>query len=106
MNRPLRSADPSRASTRRPPAYRLSPRLVGRIGLRRKQDELSLGYLVDLVEEVQVDIAALDRTAPELPSLGVEEESPESTIVSLSRSPFDREEAMTGTSIRGVLHTF
>jgi DNA-binding transcriptional ArsR family regulator len=53
-------------------SYWLSPRLVGRIGnLRRQQDELSLGYLLDLMEEVQADVAALDRTAPELPSIGV-----------------------------------
>jgi DNA-binding transcriptional ArsR family regulator len=53
-------------------AYWISPRLVGRIGdLRRAQDELSLGYLLDLMEEVQTDIAALDRSAPELPSIGV-----------------------------------
>ncbi|MEV7005317.1 helix-turn-helix domain-containing protein [Streptosporangium sp. NPDC051022] len=52
-------------------SYWLSPRLVGRIGLRKAQDELSLGYLLDLMEEVQADIAALDRTAPELPSVGV-----------------------------------
>ncbi|WP_055478422.1 ArsR/SmtB family transcription factor [Sphaerimonospora mesophila] len=53
-------------------SYWLSPRLVGRVGgLRRPQDELSLGYLLDLVEEVQSDIAALDRDAPELPSIGV-----------------------------------
>ncbi|TDO54765.1 helix-turn-helix protein [Kribbella sp. VKM Ac-2527] len=53
-------------------SYWLSPRLVGRIGgLRRAQDELSLGYLLDLMEEVQADVAALDRTAPELPSIGV-----------------------------------
>jgi DNA-binding transcriptional ArsR family regulator len=52
-------------------SYWLSPRLVGRIGLRRQQDELSLGYLLDLMEEVQADIAALDRAAPELPSIGV-----------------------------------
>ncbi|WP_327089734.1 helix-turn-helix domain-containing protein [Nonomuraea sp. NBC_01738] len=53
-------------------SYWLSPRLVGRIGgLRRAQDELSLGYLLDLMEEVQEDIAALDRTRPELPSIGV-----------------------------------
>jgi DNA-binding transcriptional ArsR family regulator len=43
-------------------AYWLSPRLVGRIGLRRSRDALSLGYLLDLVEEVQADVAALDRT--------------------------------------------
>ena len=53
-------------------SYWLSPRLVGRIGgLRRAQDELSLGYLLDLMEEVQTDIVALDRAAPELPSIGV-----------------------------------
>ena len=52
-------------------AYWVSPRLVGHIGLRKVQDELSLGYLLDLMEDVQADIAALDRTAPELPSLGV-----------------------------------
>ncbi|QGN50523.1 helix-turn-helix domain-containing protein [Micromonospora sp. WMMD558] len=52
-------------------SYWLSPRLVGHIGLRRARDELSLGYLLDLMEEVQADIAALDRAAPELPSVGV-----------------------------------
>lgn len=52
-------------------SYWLSPGLVGRLGLRRAQDELSLGYLLDLVEQVQSDIAGLDRTRPELPSLGV-----------------------------------
>ncbi|GLW26727.1 helix-turn-helix domain-containing protein [Microbispora triticiradicis] len=58
-----------RASAR---SYWLSPGLVGRIGgLRRRQDELSLGYLLDLMEQVQADVAALDRTAPELPSIGV-----------------------------------
>ena len=44
-------------------SYWLSPRLVGRIGdLRKQQDELSLGYLLDLMEEIQADIAGLDRT--------------------------------------------
>ena len=52
-------------------SYWLSPRLVGRIGLRKVRDELSLGYLLDLMEEVQADIAALDRRAPELPSIGL-----------------------------------
>jgi DNA-binding transcriptional ArsR family regulator len=52
-------------------SYWLSPRLVGRIGLRKARDELSLGYLLDLMEEVQADIAALDRAAPELPSIGL-----------------------------------
>jgi len=57
-----------RASAR---SYWLSPALVGQIGLRRAQDEMSLGYLLNLMEEVQADVAALDRTAPELPSVGV-----------------------------------
>lgn len=52
-------------------SYWLSPRLVGRIGLRQAQDALSLGYLLDLVEQVQADIGALDRGALELPSIGV-----------------------------------
>ncbi|MCF6472288.1 helix-turn-helix transcriptional regulator [Nonomuraea sp. MG754425] len=52
-------------------SYWLSPRLVGRIGLRKARDQLTLGYLLDLMEEVQADIAALDRTAPELPSIGL-----------------------------------
>jgi DNA-binding transcriptional ArsR family regulator len=52
-------------------SYWLSPGLVGHLGGRRAQDELSLGYLLNLMEEVQAEIAALDRTAPELPSLGV-----------------------------------
>ncbi|MFC5832872.1 helix-turn-helix domain-containing protein [Nonomuraea insulae] len=52
-------------------SYWLSPRLVGRIGLRKVRDELSLGYLLDLMEEVQEDIAALDKTVSELPSIGL-----------------------------------
>ena len=57
-------------------SYWLSPRLVGRIGDRRGRDALSLGHLLDLMEEVQGEVAALDRTAgselvPDLPSLGV-----------------------------------
>ncbi len=40
-------------------AYWLSPGLVGRIGQRQKRDEASLGYLLDLMEEVQSDVAAL-----------------------------------------------
>jgi DNA-binding transcriptional ArsR family regulator len=57
-------------------SYWLSPRLVGRVGLRASRDKLSLGHLLDLMEEVQADVAVLDETsggdrAPELPSLGV-----------------------------------
>lgn len=52
-------------------SYWLSPHLVGRIGLRRTRDELGLGHLLDLMEEVQADVAALDPATPELPSIGV-----------------------------------
>lgn len=52
-------------------SYWLSPRLVGTIGGRRVRDELSLGYLIELVEDVQADLASLDRARPELPTLGV-----------------------------------
>ncbi|GAB3655247.1 hypothetical protein GCM10027589_14370 [Actinocorallia lasiicapitis] len=54
-------------------AYWMSPRLVGHLGgLRRVQDAMSLGYLLDLVEEVQCDVAAIDpATVAELPSLAV-----------------------------------
>jgi DNA-binding transcriptional ArsR family regulator len=53
-------------------SYWVSPRLVGRIGDARKtQDAMSLGFLLNLVEEVQTDIANLDRRRPELPSIGV-----------------------------------
>jgi DNA-binding transcriptional ArsR family regulator len=52
-------------------SYWLSPRLVGRIGLRRTRDTLSLGHLLDLMEEVQADVAALDPATGEIPSLGV-----------------------------------
>ena len=52
-------------------SYWLSPRLVGRIGLLQTRDRLSLGYLLDLMEDVQADVAALDLTRPDLPSIGV-----------------------------------
>lgn len=52
-------------------SYWLSPRLVGRMGPGRRRDELSLGYLLELMEDVQADVARLDRTSPELPSIGV-----------------------------------
>jgi hypothetical protein len=44
---------------------------VGRIGLRQTRDRLSLGYLLDLMEDVQADVAALDLSRPDLPSVGV-----------------------------------
>ena len=54
-------------------SYWLSPRLVGRIGASATRDEMSLGHLLDLTEEVQSDVAALHAVVggPELPSLGV-----------------------------------
>lgn len=52
-------------------SYWLSPRLVGTLGRRRAQDELSLGFLLDLAEELQADLAQLSATATDLPSLGV-----------------------------------
>lgn len=52
-------------------SYWLSPRLVGRMGLRPTRDRLNLGHLVELMEDVQADVAALDRTRPDLPSIGV-----------------------------------
>jgi DNA-binding transcriptional ArsR family regulator len=45
-------------------SYWLSPRLVGRIGGR-------LDHLLDLVEQVQQDVATLDQTTADLPSIGV-----------------------------------
>lgn len=44
-------------------SYWLSPGLVGRIGLRQARDQLNLGYLVDLMEDVQADIARWTSTA-------------------------------------------
>jgi DNA-binding transcriptional ArsR family regulator len=52
-------------------SYWLSPALVGRIGQRPTRDRLSLGYLLELLEDVQADVAALDRTRPDLPSIGL-----------------------------------
>jgi DNA-binding transcriptional ArsR family regulator len=52
-------------------SYWLSPGLVGRIGLRQARDRAGLGHLVDLMEDVQADVAALDLTRPDLPSIGI-----------------------------------
>lgn len=53
-------------------SYWLSPRLVGTIGGRAGQDQLSLGYLLDLVEDVQTDLVHLQgRPAGDLSTLGV-----------------------------------
>lgn len=56
-----------RASAR---SYWLSPRLVGTIGRRGLTDELSLGYLLNLMEEVQTEVASLGG-GTELPSVGI-----------------------------------
>jgi DNA-binding transcriptional ArsR family regulator len=53
-------------------SYWLSPRLVGPIGGRSAQDQLSLGYLLTLVDDVQTDLVRLQgRPAGDLSTLGV-----------------------------------
>jgi DNA-binding transcriptional ArsR family regulator len=52
-------------------SYWLAPTLVGVIGERRAQDEMSLGFLLSLSEELQSDLARLARSAGERPSLGL-----------------------------------
>ncbi|RZQ65577.1 winged helix-turn-helix domain-containing protein [Amycolatopsis suaedae] len=56
-------------------SFWLSPALVGPLAARSR-DELSLGYLLDLVEVVQGDVARLGRRTPEreVPSLAVDGE--------------------------------
>lgn len=44
-------------------SYWLSPHLLGAIGPRPSRDELSLGYLLQLAEDLQSDLAQLDRSA-------------------------------------------
>ena len=53
-------------------SYWLSPRLVGSIGRRQASEEISLGYLISLAEEIQEDVAHLARDRrDEIPSLGL-----------------------------------
>jgi DNA-binding transcriptional ArsR family regulator len=52
-------------------SYWLAPALVGAIGERRAQDEMSLGYLLNLSEELQSDLARLAVRTGERPSLGM-----------------------------------
>jgi DNA-binding transcriptional ArsR family regulator len=52
-------------------SYWLSPNLVGVLGPRRAQDELSLGYLLSLTEEMQSDLARLAGRPGDRPSLGL-----------------------------------
>ncbi len=54
-------------------SYWLSPQLVGQVGGKRKaQEQLSLGFLLNLAEELQSDIGHLaDRADKDIPSLGL-----------------------------------
>jgi DNA-binding transcriptional ArsR family regulator len=52
-------------------SYWLAPALVGAIGRRRAQDEMSLGYLLNLSEQLQSDLARLARQTGDRPSLGL-----------------------------------
>lgn len=54
-------------------AYWLSPHIVGRLGGRRRaQDQMSLGFLLSLAEELQTQVAALaQQEREEVPSLGL-----------------------------------
>ncbi len=53
-------------------SYWLSPQLVGTIGDRSVEDQLSLGHLLQLVEDVSGDLAGLDHEATgHLPTVGV-----------------------------------
>jgi DNA-binding transcriptional ArsR family regulator len=52
-------------------SYWLAPALVGAIGRRRAEDEMSLGFLLSLSEQLQSDLARLARETGERPSLGM-----------------------------------
>lgn len=55
-------------------SYWLSPRLVGRVGgPDRARDQISLGFLLSLAEEIQTDVGHLSERAEkeEVPSLGL-----------------------------------
>jgi DNA-binding transcriptional ArsR family regulator len=54
-------------------SYWLSPQLVGRLGGQRQvTEQMSLGFLLSLAEELQADIGALaPQTEAEIPSLGL-----------------------------------
>ena len=52
-------------------SYWLAPDLVGAIGERRAQDEMSLGFLLSLTEQMQSDLARLAAGTGERPSLGM-----------------------------------
>jgi DNA-binding transcriptional ArsR family regulator len=52
-------------------SYWLAPSLVGEIGRRRAEDEMSLGFLLSLSEQIQSDLARLAAGTGERPSLGM-----------------------------------
>jgi DNA-binding transcriptional ArsR family regulator len=52
-------------------SYWLSPELVGRIGPRRPEGHVGLGFLLDLSEELQSDLGHLAAADSALPSLGI-----------------------------------
>jgi DNA-binding transcriptional ArsR family regulator len=52
-------------------SYWLAPDLVGAIGQRQAADEMSLGYLLSLSEQLQSDLAGLAGKTGERPSLGM-----------------------------------
>jgi len=51
-------------------SYWLAPSLVGRIGPQRARDQMSLGFLLGLAEELQTDVGRLAATERETHSLG------------------------------------
>src|SRR3984893_6262905 len=52
-------------------SYLLCPSLVAAIGLRQARARRSMGYLADLMEAVQAEVAALHLARQALPSIGV-----------------------------------
>jgi DNA-binding transcriptional ArsR family regulator len=80
-------------------SYWLSPRLVGTLGRRRAQDELSLGFLLDLAESLQADLARLAAAQSQEPSLGI---SGEVRLASEQRAAFlgDLKDALQGVLTR------
>ena len=78
-------------------SYWLAPDLVGAIGERRAQDEMSLGFLLSLSEQMQSDLARLAARTGERPSLGMSGE--------VRLSPERRPQFLTDlrAAIQGVL---
>ena len=74
-------------------SYWLAPALVGAIGQRRAQDEMSLGFLLSLSEQMQSDLARLARETGERPSLGMSGEvrAPAAAAAGVPRRPARRD---------------